>query len=85
MKVELDDIVSSDPRVMSGMLVFRGTRIPVEAVYENLADGMSLPDVLRAYPTLDGTKVARLLELTPEILVAERRTAQERKRAEMPS
>lgn len=45
-------IVSSDPQVMGGRLVFRGTRIPVGVLFENLADGMSLDEILDAYPGL---------------------------------
>jgi uncharacterized protein (DUF433 family) len=45
-------LFSSDPEVMGGRLVFRGTRIPVEVLFENLADGMPLADILDAYPGL---------------------------------
>ena len=45
-----DDLFESNPGVVSGALVFRGTRIPVEAFFENLAAGLSLDDVLRNYP-----------------------------------
>jgi len=45
-------LFTSDPEVMGGRLVFRGTRIPIEVLFENLADGMSLDDVLDAYPGL---------------------------------
>jgi uncharacterized protein (DUF433 family) len=45
-----EDLFESNPDVVSGALVFRGTRIPVEAFFENLAAGLSLGDVLRNYP-----------------------------------
>ncbi|MBX9845692.1 MAG: DUF433 domain-containing protein [Xanthobacteraceae bacterium] len=45
-------LFTSDPDVMGGRLVFRGTRIPVEVLFENLADGMSLSDIIDAYPGL---------------------------------
>lgn len=32
--------------------VFIGTRVPVAVLFENLADGMSLDQILAAYPTL---------------------------------
>ena len=44
-----ESLFSSDPDVMGGRLVFRGTRIPVEVLFENLADGMSLDEILDAY------------------------------------
>ena len=45
-------IVSSDPEVLGGTPVFVGTRVPVAVLFENLADGMRLEEILDAYPTL---------------------------------
>ena len=45
-------IVSSDPEVLGGTPVFTGTRVPVAVLFENLADGMALDEILDAYPTL---------------------------------
>jgi uncharacterized protein (DUF433 family) len=56
-------IFSSDPEVMGGRLVFRGTWIPVEVLFENLADGMSLDDILDAYPGLPRENAIAAIEL----------------------
>ncbi len=45
-----DDLFELTPDVVSGALVFKGTRIPVEAFFENLAAGLSLDDLSRNYP-----------------------------------
>ena len=45
-------IVSSDPEVLGGTPVFLGTRVPVAVLFENLADGMTLDEIIDAYPTL---------------------------------
>ena len=60
----LDDLITSHPEVMGGRRVFRGTRVPVEVLFENLADGMSLDEILEQYETLDRDDVVRVLELT---------------------
>jgi uncharacterized protein (DUF433 family) len=60
----LDDLVTSDPGVMGGRRVFRGTRVPIEALFENLADGMSLDEILVQFQTLDRGDIVRVLELT---------------------
>ncbi len=52
--------------------MFRGTRVPIEVLFENLADGMSLDEILDEYPTLDRDDVVRVLELTSAELVASR-------------
>jgi uncharacterized protein (DUF433 family) len=55
------DIVVSDPEIMGGVPCFRGTRIPVSTLFENLADGMGLDEVLEHWPTLDRADVLAVL------------------------
>jgi len=54
-------IVSTDPDILGGTPVFKGTRVPVAVLFENLADGMSLDEILDSYPTL--SREAALLTL----------------------
>ncbi len=42
--------VERHPNVVSGAWVFRGTRVPVAALFENLRDGASLDDFLDWFP-----------------------------------
>lgn len=58
-----DDLFESRPDVVSGALVFRGTRIPVEAFFENLASGLLLDELLNSYPAIgrDRAEAAILL------------------------
>jgi uncharacterized protein (DUF433 family) len=46
------DLVEADPRVVHGQARFRGTRIPVTVVLDNLAAGVSEAEIRRQYPTL---------------------------------
>ena len=64
----LDDLITSNPDVMGGRRVFRGTRVPVEVLFENLADGLTVDDILREYETLDRHDVVKVLELTSSAL-----------------
>ena len=64
----LDDLIASDPEVLSGRQVFRGTRVPIEVLFENLADGMSIDEILDQYDTLNRDDVVRVLELMPSML-----------------
>ena len=68
----LDDLITSQPDVMGGRRVFRGTRVPVEVLFENLADGMSLDDILHEYETLDRDDIVRVLELASTTLAGQR-------------
>lgn len=50
--MKISDILSSDPEIVSGAVVFKGTRVPVRAVFENLAAGLSLNEILANFPTV---------------------------------
>ena len=60
----LDGLITTDPDVMGGRRVFRGTRVPVEVLFENLADGLSLDEIVDTYETLNRDDLVRVLELT---------------------
>jgi len=44
--------IVSDPEILGGTPVFAGTRVPVRVLFENLADGVSLGEILEAFPTV---------------------------------
>ena len=54
--------VERDPQRVSGALVFRGTRIPVAALFENLEDGVSLAEFLELFPGVTEEQVRSVLE-----------------------
>jgi len=47
------DHITVDPNICHGKACFRGTRILVSAVLDNIAAGETHETVLRSYPTLD--------------------------------
>ncbi len=60
--------VESVPGKVSGAWVFRGTRIPVAAVFENLEDGLSIDEVAALYDGLTREQVKAVLEFTAQSL-----------------
>lgn len=57
-----EPLITRNPDVMSGQAVFRGTRLPVEVLFENLADGLSLGEIISSYPTLSREDAVAVLE-----------------------
>ena len=57
-------MVVSDPEVMQGTPVFRGTRIPIELVEEMIAQGASIEEILEGYPAIDREKIELALFFT---------------------
>jgi len=53
---------------VSGSWVFRETRIPVAAVFENLEDGLTIDEVAALYDGLTREQVKAVLEFTAHSL-----------------
>lgn len=66
--MKLTDVLSSDPEIVSGAVVFKGTRVPVDAFFENLAGGTSLEQFLSDFPTVERAQAEAVLELAGETL-----------------
>ena len=60
--------VESVPDKVSGAWVFRGTRMPVAAVFENLEDGMAIDEIVRLYDGLTREQVQSVLEFAARSL-----------------
>lgn len=54
----MEEMVVSDPEIMRGTPVFKGTRIPVDLVAEMLAQGATAEEILEGYPTLSKEKIS---------------------------
>lgn len=55
------DRIESDPDVLSGQPVVRGTRLPVYVIVDAIAEGDSVEDLLEAYPFLERADVQQAL------------------------
>ena len=58
--MKIQDYITSDPKVMLGKPVIKGTRITVESILEKLSEGEAFEDILEAHPhiTLEGIRAA---------------------------
>ena len=54
--------VERDPQRVSGVWVFRGTRIPVAALFENLEDGVPLAEFVELFPGVTQEQARLVLE-----------------------
>ncbi len=55
-------IVSRDPEVVSGALVFAGTRVPVQILIDYLKAGETLDRFLDGFPTVSREQAEAVLE-----------------------
>jgi uncharacterized protein (DUF433 family) len=54
--------VESHPDIVSGAWVFRGTRVPVAALFENLRDGATVAQFLEWFPGVQRADVEAVLD-----------------------
>jgi len=64
--VDANEIVSRDPEVVSGELVFAGTRVPVKNLIDYLKGGDTLDDFLEGFPGVSRGQAEAYLQMTME-------------------
>lgn len=68
MKVILEDEdlkalpVTVDPEILGGRPVFAGTRVPLDALWKNMADGASLDEFLEWFPTVSREQAEAVMQ-----------------------
>lgn len=60
--------ITIDPDILSGTPVFEGTRVPVDALLNNLSAGVSLEEFLDNFPTVTRAQVLAVLSFSNETL-----------------
>jgi uncharacterized protein (DUF433 family) len=54
--------VERNPGKVSGAWVFKGTRVPVRALFDNIEDGASVADFLEWFPGVTRHQIETVLE-----------------------
>jgi uncharacterized protein (DUF433 family) len=56
------NVVHIDPEILGGTPVFKGTRVPVETLFDYIQGGEPLSEFLEDFPTVTRELVLELLE-----------------------
>lgn len=62
--------VSRDPDVLGGTPVFRGTRVPVQTLFDYLERDYTLSEFLECFPSVSREMACRLLEHSGSVAIA---------------
>ena len=57
-----ESVIVKDPDILSGMPVFRGTRVPIKNLIDYLATGETIDAFLDDFPTVTREQVIRFLQ-----------------------
>ena len=66
----MEQAISRDPEVMHGTPVFRGTRVPVQTLFDYLEGGETVDDFLEGFPTVSRELAIQALEEAKHLLLA---------------
>ena len=55
-------VIQRSPEILGGTPVFRGTRVPVQALIDYLEEGRSLDEFLEDFPTVSRPQATEALE-----------------------
>lgn len=68
-------VIRSDPEILSGTPVFRGTRVPFRTLIDYLEGGHTLAEFLDDFPTVTREQAVAALEEAGEAILADARSA----------
>lgn len=66
----MNDAISKDPQTLGGAPVFRGTRVPVQTMFDYLEGGETLEEFLAGFPTVSRDQALQVLETAKQLLLA---------------
>ena len=68
--MELKDLIIIDPEILGGQPVFKGTRVPIEPLFDHLEAGISLNEFLDDFPTVSKEQAIAAVEIATKFLTA---------------
>ena len=66
-----DEVIVKDIDILGGTPVFRGTRVPFQALLDYLEGGQNLDDFVDDFPTVTREAAVSALELAKSVLISQ--------------
>jgi uncharacterized protein (DUF433 family) len=67
----LNNVITRDPEVLGGTPVFRGTRVPFQALLDYIEGGQTLNEFLDDFPTVTRESAVHALEHAKSLVLSE--------------
>lgn len=67
--MNIHEIITIDKDILGGQPVFKGTRVPVESLFDHLENGVSLDEFLDDFPTVNKEQAVALLNMANKLLI----------------
>jgi uncharacterized protein (DUF433 family) len=66
----MDSVIVKNPKILGGMAIFRGTRVPIQNLFDYLEGGETLEEFLEGFPTVSREAALAALEEAEHLLLA---------------
>ena len=66
--MDIKDLVTIDKEILGGQTVFKGTRVPIESLFDHLEAGVTLDEFVEDFPTVTKAQAVALLECAYRLL-----------------
>jgi uncharacterized protein (DUF433 family) len=64
------ELITTDPEILGGTPVFKGTRVPVKTLFDYLENDYSLEEFLECFPSVTREMARELLECSEHALLS---------------
>lgn len=68
--MDIKELITVDKDILGGQPVFKGTRVPVESLFDHLEAGVSLDDFLKDFETVSKKQAVALLDIANKLLTS---------------
>lgn len=68
--MDIHEIITTDTDILGGQPVFKGSRVPVESLFDHLEAGVPLDEFLNDFPTVSKDQAIALLAIANKLLTS---------------
>lgn len=66
--MDIRELITTDKEILGGQTVFKGTRVPIESLFDHLEAGVTLDEFLEDFPTVTKEQAVALLDCANRLL-----------------
>ena len=68
--MKVNDLVTTDPDILGGTPVFKGTRVPVKTLFDYLGNNYTLAEFVECFPTVTSSAARAMLDESESALLS---------------
>jgi uncharacterized protein (DUF433 family) len=70
--MDVQELITIDNDILGGQPVFKGTRVPIETLFDHLEAGVTLDEFLDDFPTVSKQQAVTLLDIANKFLTSKK-------------